>query len=50
MPASSSSLEPGEIWDIVNFLEILPYPKMREKYGIHLEATEQKEQLAQNRE
>jgi mono/diheme cytochrome c family protein len=39
MPASSSSLEPQEIWDIVNFLEILPYPKMREKYGIQLEAS-----------
>jgi mono/diheme cytochrome c family protein len=24
------------IWDLVNFLDVLPYPKMREKYGIKL--------------
>jgi len=37
MPASSSNLSPDEVWDIVNFLRVLPYPKMREKYGIKLE-------------
>lgn len=37
MPASSSSLTPEEVWDVVNFLQVLPYPKMREKYGIKLE-------------
>jgi hypothetical protein len=24
------------IWDVVNFLQVLPYPKMREKYGIQI--------------
>jgi mono/diheme cytochrome c family protein len=37
MPASSSNLTPEEIWDIVNFLQVLPYPKMLEKYGVKLE-------------
>ena len=37
MPASSNNLGDQDIWDIVNFLEILPYPKMREKYGVKLE-------------
>lgn len=23
-----------KIWDVVNFLQVLPYPKMREKYGL----------------
>jgi hypothetical protein len=49
MPASSNSLEPQEIWDIVNFLQVLPYPRMREKYGIHLETAEGGEQRAENR-
>jgi mono/diheme cytochrome c family protein len=38
MPASvGSNLTPEEVWDLVNFLQVLPYPKMREKYGIKLE-------------
>jgi mono/diheme cytochrome c family protein len=37
MPASSNNLKPDEIWDVVNFLQVLPYPSMREKYGIKLE-------------
>jgi mono/diheme cytochrome c family protein len=37
MPASISTLTPEEVWDVVNFLQVLPYPKMREKYGITLE-------------
>ncbi|HMC89584.1 MAG TPA: c-type cytochrome [Gemmataceae bacterium] len=37
MPASSSNLTPEEVWDVVNFLQVLPYPKMREKYGVKLE-------------
>ncbi|HEV3120061.1 MAG TPA: c-type cytochrome [Gemmataceae bacterium] len=37
MPASISTLSPEEVWDVVNFLQVLPYPKMREKYGIRLE-------------
>lgn len=24
------------LWDLVNFLQVLPYPKMREKYGIQI--------------
>jgi hypothetical protein len=36
MPGSSSSLNSSEIWDIVNFLQVLPYPKMREHYGIEI--------------
>jgi mono/diheme cytochrome c family protein len=38
MPASGT-LSPDEIWDIVNFLQVLPYPKMLKKYGIELEET-----------
>ena len=37
MPASSTNLTPEEIWDLVNFMQVLPYPKMREKYGVMLE-------------
>jgi mono/diheme cytochrome c family protein len=37
MPASSNNLTSDEIWDLVNFLEVLPYPRMLEKYGIKLE-------------
>jgi mono/diheme cytochrome c family protein len=37
MPASSNNLTSEEIWDIVNFLEVLPYPRMLEKYGVKLE-------------
>jgi len=39
MPASKDNLEPKDIWDLVNFLEILPYPAMRKKYDIYLEAS-----------
>jgi hypothetical protein len=24
------------LWDLVNFLQVLPYPRMREKYGIQI--------------
>ena len=40
MPASKDNLAANDIWDLVNFLRILPYPKMREAYGIHLESSE----------
>jgi len=30
----------AQIWDVVNFLQILPYPAMRKEYGIRLEDTE----------
>jgi mono/diheme cytochrome c family protein len=26
-----------DIWDLVNFIQVLPYPAMREKYGIHID-------------
>jgi mono/diheme cytochrome c family protein len=39
MPASKENLESKDIWDLVNFLQVLPYPKMREKYGINLESS-----------
>ena len=28
MPSLEDSVKPQEIWDIVNFLEAMPYPKM----------------------
>lgn len=31
MPASDAR-QPKEIWDVVNFLQVLPYPKMRKQY------------------
>jgi mono/diheme cytochrome c family protein len=40
MPASKENLDSKDIWDLVNFLQVLPYPKMRELYGIHLESSE----------
>jgi mono/diheme cytochrome c family protein len=38
MTAFGSNLNPEQIWDLVNFLQVLPYPPMREKYGFNLEA------------
>ncbi len=32
----TGSLEPDQIWDVVNFLQVLPYPAMRKEYGIEL--------------
>jgi mono/diheme cytochrome c family protein len=40
MPASKDNLEPKDIWDLVNFLQVLPYPAMRKNYGINLESNE----------
>ena len=37
MPAFYKSLKPEEIWDLVNFVEILPYPKQRAEYGIDID-------------
>jgi hypothetical protein len=31
-----SSLQGNQIWDLVNFLQALPYPAMRAKYGIDI--------------
>jgi mono/diheme cytochrome c family protein len=36
MAPFGSSLQGNQIWDLVNFLEALPYPAMRAKYGIHI--------------
>jgi mono/diheme cytochrome c family protein len=39
MPQYSPTREENresEIWDIVNFLQVLPYPAMRERYGINI--------------
>jgi len=40
MPASKDNLDSKDIWDLVNFLQVLPYRTMREKYGINLESNE----------
>jgi mono/diheme cytochrome c family protein len=40
MPASGANLESKDIWDLVNFLQVLPYRAMREGYGIKLESNE----------
>lgn len=37
MTAFGKLLKPEEIWDLVNFLRVLPYPQMREKYGIQID-------------
>jgi mono/diheme cytochrome c family protein len=37
MPGSANSLSSKDIWDIVNFLEVLPYPGMREEYGVEID-------------
>jgi len=30
------NLTPGQIWDVVNFLRVLPDPKLRQEYGVEL--------------
>jgi mono/diheme cytochrome c family protein len=37
MPAFYKSLKPQEIWDLVNFVQILPYPRQRREYGIDID-------------
>jgi mono/diheme cytochrome c family protein len=37
MPGFNGSLDPKQTWDVVNFLQVLPYPKMREQYGINID-------------
>jgi mono/diheme cytochrome c family protein len=37
MPSFSQSLSSKDIWDIVNFLQVLPYPGMREDYGVQID-------------
>jgi mono/diheme cytochrome c family protein len=38
MPASKDNLDSKDIWDLVSFLRVLPYPTMLKKYDIHLES------------
>lgn len=35
-PSTPSGLDSKQIWDIVSFLQVLPYPKMREKNSIEI--------------
>jgi mono/diheme cytochrome c family protein len=37
MTAFGATLSARDIWDIVHFLQVLPYAQMRQKYGIDLE-------------
>lgn len=37
MTAFGKVLKSKDIWDLVSFLEVLPYPQMRQKYGVKLE-------------
>src|SRR5437660_908465 len=37
MTAFGATLSSRDIWDIVHFLQVLPYAQMRQKYGIELE-------------
>lgn len=37
MPNFSGSLSSKDIWDIVNFLQVLPYSGMREEYGVQID-------------
>jgi hypothetical protein len=36
MPGVGDNLTAG-LWDLVNFLQILPYRQMREKYGVQID-------------
>lgn len=37
MPGYGAALKPEQIWDIVNFVQVLPYPNMRKKYDIDID-------------
>jgi mono/diheme cytochrome c family protein len=37
MPLFSNVLSTKDIWDLVNFVQILPYPKMRQEYGVEFD-------------
>jgi mono/diheme cytochrome c family protein len=37
MTGFNKFLNNNEIWDLVNFLQVLPYPRMREEYGIKID-------------
>jgi hypothetical protein len=36
--AATDASGQNKLWDVVNFLQALPYPKMREKYGLDIDA------------
>jgi hypothetical protein len=35
--AKDNSPKENKIWDLVNFLQVLPYPQMRAKYDIRID-------------
>ena len=35
--SKEKGLAPNQIWDVVNFVQVLPYPQMREKMGIKID-------------
>jgi mono/diheme cytochrome c family protein len=37
MPTFGKLLKANEIWDLVNFVQVLPFPKMRQQYGINID-------------
>ena len=37
MPGFGQRLGDEERWDLVNFVQVLPYPAMRERLGIHID-------------
>jgi mono/diheme cytochrome c family protein len=37
MPAAPGDMPQSEIWDLVNFLQVLPYPEMRKVYEIQID-------------
>jgi mono/diheme cytochrome c family protein len=37
MAAFSNLLKTKDIWDLVNFLQVLPFPKLREQYGVQID-------------
>jgi hypothetical protein len=42
MPATSLKGETGKpdpIWDVVNFLQILPFPEKHAQYGVNVDTT-----------
>jgi mono/diheme cytochrome c family protein len=37
MPAFNTFLKTQDIWDMVNFVQILPFPKMRQEFGVEID-------------
>ncbi|HEV3235975.1 MAG TPA: cytochrome c [Gemmataceae bacterium] len=38
MTAFGKALKPQDIWDLVHFVKAVPYPQMRQKFGVKLES------------